>query len=156
MPAMLQEGDYLFPQEASLQVACGEASATIAIWNVRKRRPEHEFKSAFSTHSLKQALNSNDKPQTLGREVDCSRDLDKLDANEPLGATVKYAWVTPYAYGAVRFQFRRTASRPALEAAALLLNERRSHDEIGVERCGADGVTQPLVLRYCTTVPIRR
>ena len=95
MPAMLQEGDYPFPQEASLQGACGEASATIAIWSVPERRPEHEFKSTFSTHSLKQALNSNDKLQTLGREADCSRDLDKLDANEPPDATVKYAWVTP-------------------------------------------------------------
>jgi hypothetical protein len=37
----------------------------------------------------------------------------------------------------------------------VLLNERRSRDEIRVERCGADVVMQPLVSRYCTTVPIR-
>jgi hypothetical protein len=36
----------------------------------------------------------------------------------------------------------------------LLLNERRSQDEIGVERC-AGVAMQPLVLRYCTTGPIR-
>jgi hypothetical protein len=40
---MLQEGDSPFPQEASLQGACGEASASIAIWSVPERRPEHEL-----------------------------------------------------------------------------------------------------------------
>jgi hypothetical protein len=50
--------------------------------------------------------------------------------------------------------FRLTASRIALEAAALLLNERR-HDDIRVERCGDGVAMQPLVSRYCTTVPIR-
>jgi hypothetical protein len=33
-------------------------------------------------------------------------------------------------------------------------NARRSEDEIGLERC-AGVVMQPLVFRYCTTVPIR-
>jgi hypothetical protein len=36
----------------------------------------------------------------------------------------------------------------------LLLNERR-HDDIRVERCGDGVAMQPLVSRYCTTVPIR-
>jgi hypothetical protein len=95
MPAMQQEGDYLFPQEASLRGTRGEASATIAIWSVPERRPEHEFKSAFSTHTHSNKLSINNKFEALGREADCSRDLDKLDANEPPDATVKYAWVTP-------------------------------------------------------------
>ena len=51
MPAMQLEGDYLFPQEASLRGTRGEASATIAIWSVPERRPEHELKSALSTHT---------------------------------------------------------------------------------------------------------
>jgi hypothetical protein len=50
--------------------------------------------------------------------------------------------------------FRRTASRIALEAAVLLLNARR-YDDIRVEHCRIGVVTQPLVSRYCTTVPIR-
>jgi len=92
---MPQEGDYPFPQEASLPRPRGEASATIATWSVPERRPEHEFKSAFSTHTrANKTLNSNDKLQTLAREADCARDLEKLDANEPPDATVKYAWVT--------------------------------------------------------------
>jgi hypothetical protein len=37
----------------------------------------------------------------------------------------------------------------------LLLNELRSHDDIRVAHCGGGVVTQPLVSRYCTTVPIR-
>ena len=94
MPAMLQEGDYPFPQEASLQGACGEVSATIAIC-VPERRPEHEFKSAFSTHTHSNKLSINNKFEALGREADCSRDPKKLDANEPPDATIKYAWVTP-------------------------------------------------------------
>lgn len=95
MPAMLQEGDYPFPQEASLWETRGEASATIAIWSVPERRPEHEFKSAFSTHThSKQAL-INNKLETLGCEADCSRGLKELDAKEPPDATIKYAWVTP-------------------------------------------------------------
>ena len=93
---MLQEGDYLLPQEASLHGTRDEASATIAIWSVPELRPEHEFKSAFSTHTrANKTLNSNDKLQTLGREADCARDPEKLDANEPPDATVKYAWVAP-------------------------------------------------------------
>ena len=68
MPAMRQEGDCPFPQEASLPGARGEASATIAIWSIPERWPEHEFKSAFSTHSLKQTRARATKLQTLGRE----------------------------------------------------------------------------------------
>ena len=95
MRAMLQEGDYPFPWEASLQGACGEASATIAIWSVPERRPEHEFNLlSLHTHANK-TLNSNGKLQPLGREADCARGLQQLDANEPPEATVKYAWVTP-------------------------------------------------------------
>jgi hypothetical protein len=37
----------------------------------------------------------------------------------------------------------------------LLLNELRSHDDIRVAHCSGGVVTQPLVSRYCTTVPIR-
>jgi len=51
MPAMLQEGGYLFQQEASQQGIRGEASAPIAIWSIPERRPEHEFKSAFYKHT---------------------------------------------------------------------------------------------------------
>jgi len=109
MPAMLQEGDYLLPWSASLLRTRGEAPATIAIWNVPERRPEHEFKSALSTHTRsKKLLNSDGKLQTLWREAGRSRDHAKLDANEASGATVKCAWV---AAGTVRFQFRRTQPR---------------------------------------------
>lgn len=95
MPAMQQEGDYLLPQDASLRGTRGEASATIAIWSVPERRPEHEFKSAFSTHTHSNKLSINNKLETLGREADCSRGLKELDANGPPDATIKYAWVTP-------------------------------------------------------------
>ena len=109
MPAMLQEGDYLLPWSASLLKTRGEAPATIAIWNVPERRPEHEFKSALSTHTRsKRLLNSDGKLQTLWREAGRSRDHAKLDANEASDATVKCAWV---AAGTVRFQFRRTQPR---------------------------------------------
>ena len=94
MPAMQLEGDYLFPQEASLRGTRGEASATIAIWSVPERRSEHELKSAFShTHSNK--LSINNKLETLGREANCSRGFKELEANGPPDATAKYAWVTP-------------------------------------------------------------
>ena len=43
----------------------------------------------------------------------------------------------------------------ALEAALLLVNELRSHDDIRVAHCGGAVVTQQLVSRYCTTMPIR-
>jgi hypothetical protein len=95
MPAMLQEGDYPLQQEASLRGIRGEASATIAIWSVPERRPEHEFNSTFSTHTHSNKLSINNKLETLGRETDCSRGLKELDANEPPDATIKYAWVTP-------------------------------------------------------------
>jgi hypothetical protein len=95
MPAKLQEGDYPFPQEASLRGTRGEASATIAMWSVPVRRSKHEFKSAFSTHTHSNKLSINNKLETLGREADCSRGLKELDANEPPDATIKYAWVTP-------------------------------------------------------------
>lgn len=68
---MLQEGDYPFQHEASLRITRGEASATIAIWSVPERRPEHEFKSAFPTPSLKQTGTRT----TLGREADRLREL---------------------------------------------------------------------------------
>jgi hypothetical protein len=51
MPVILQEGDSPFQQEASLQGTRSEECATIAIWSVPERRPEHELKSAFSTHT---------------------------------------------------------------------------------------------------------
>jgi hypothetical protein len=37
----------------------------------------------------------------------------------------------------------------------LRLNELRSHDDIRVAHCGGGVVTQQLVSRYCTTMPIR-
>jgi len=95
MPAILQEGDCPFQQEASLRQTRGEASATIAIWSAPERRPEHEFKSAFSTYTHSNKLSSNDKLQTLRREADCPQYLMELDANGPPEATAKYAWVTP-------------------------------------------------------------
>jgi hypothetical protein len=58
MPAMLLEGDYLFRQEASQRGIRGAASATIAIWNVPERRPEHEFKSAFYMHTRADKLST--------------------------------------------------------------------------------------------------
>lgn len=54
----------------------------------------------------------------------------------------------------MRFQFRCKAGRPTFELRSWRLNERR-RDDIRVARCGAGVVTQPLVSRYCTTVPIR-
>ncbi len=42
-----------------------------------------------------------------------------------------------------------------VEAAFLRLNELRSHDDIRVAHCGGAVVTQQLVSRYCTTMPIR-
>ena len=92
---MLQEGDCPFPQETSLRGTHGEASAAIAISSVPERRPEHELKSAFSTHTHSNKLSINNKLETLGREADCSRGFKKLDANGPPDATIKYAWVTP-------------------------------------------------------------
>ena len=94
MPAMQLEGDYLFPQEASLRGTRGDESATIAIWGVPELRPEHEFKSAFSTrtHSNKLSIKTNSK-RSVARLT--ARVVLKLDANEPPDATVKYAWVTP-------------------------------------------------------------
>jgi len=53
------------------------------------------------------------------------------------------------------FQFRRSAGQPALEAAFLRLNELRSHDDIRVAHCGGGVVTQQLVSRYCTIMPMR-
>jgi hypothetical protein len=53
---MLQEGDYLFRQEASQRGIRGEASATIAIWSIPERRPEHEFSSALFTHTRSNKL----------------------------------------------------------------------------------------------------
>ncbi len=37
MPAVLQEGDYSFPREASLRGTRGETSAIIATWSVPER-----------------------------------------------------------------------------------------------------------------------
>jgi len=69
MPAMLQEGDYPFQQEASLPGTRGEASATIAIWSIPERWPEHEFKSAFSTHSLKRIRTQQNSERSGARRT---------------------------------------------------------------------------------------
>ena len=127
MPAMLQEGDYPFPQEASLPRPRGEASAAIAIWSVPERRPEHEFKSAFSTHSLKLALNSNDKLQTPGREARLRARSLAVRCKRASGGNRKIRMGNTVSYGTMRFQFPHIAA--------------------GV-------VMQPLVSRYYTTVPI--
>jgi hypothetical protein len=42
-----------------------------------------------------------------------------------------------------------------LERHAFASHEQRSHDAIRVVCCGAGVVMQPLMSRYCTTVPIR-
>jgi hypothetical protein len=93
---MLQEGDYPFQQEASLRGARGEASATIAIWNVPERRPEHEFKSAFSTHIHSKKLSTLIiKPPNARARGGLLVSSYELDANGLSDATIKYAWVTP-------------------------------------------------------------
>ena len=91
---MLQEGGYLFQQEASQQGIRGEASAPIAIWSIPERRPEHEFKSAFYKHTRFDSFQlQRQTPDDRTRGY--SRELEKLDANEASGATVKCAWVIP-------------------------------------------------------------
>ena len=69
MPAMLQEGGYLFQQEASQQGIRGEASAPIAIWSIPERRPEHELNLLSINTLASTAFNSSGKLLTIERVV---------------------------------------------------------------------------------------
>ena len=94
MPAMLQEGGYLFQQEASQQGIRGEVSAPIAIWSIPERRPEHEL-NLLSINTLASTSFQLQRQTPDDRTRGYSRELEKLDANEASGATVKCAWVIP-------------------------------------------------------------